>query len=88
MSFLKWVVQSLSVISLQILSLSFFAALIDELRRNPCESEETRDNFEYCCYSDCMRMKKEHIGDHVRSRSPSGEGSMTYTKEQLQGVQR
>ncbi|XP_053141159.1 dnaJ homolog subfamily C member 18 [Hemicordylus capensis] len=63
-------------------------ALIDELRRNPCPSEEARDNFDYCGCSDCMRMKKEHVCDSGRSRSPSGEGSMTYTKEQLLGVQR
>uniref|UniRef100_G1KSN8 J domain-containing protein n=1 Tax=Anolis carolinensis TaxID=28377 RepID=G1KSN8_ANOCA len=63
-------------------------ALIDELRRNPCLSEEVRDNFDYCGCIDCMRMKKEHVPDSGRTQSVPGEGSSTYTKEQLLGVQR
>ncbi|XP_060642523.2 dnaJ homolog subfamily C member 18 isoform X1 [Anolis sagrei] len=63
-------------------------ALIDELRRNPCPSEEVQDNFDYCGCSDCMRMKKEHVPDSGRTQSVPGEGSSTYTKEQLLGVQR
>uniref|UniRef100_T1E5X3 DnaJ subfamily C member 18-like protein n=1 Tax=Crotalus horridus TaxID=35024 RepID=T1E5X3_CROHD len=63
-------------------------ALIDELRRNPRPSEELRNNFDCCGCSDCMRMKKERMCDNGRSQSTFGEGSMTYTKEQLLGVQR
>lgn len=64
------------------------SALIDELRRNPCPLEELRNNFDCCGCSDCMRMKKERMCDNGRSQSTFGEGSMTYTKEQLLGVQR
>uniref|UniRef100_A0A8C5SL13 DnaJ heat shock protein family (Hsp40) member C18 n=1 Tax=Laticauda laticaudata TaxID=8630 RepID=A0A8C5SL13_LATLA len=63
-------------------------ALIDELRRNPCPLEEVRNNFDCCGCSDCMRMKKDRMCDSGRSQSTFGEGSMTYTKEQLLGVQR
>ncbi|XP_020643736.3 dnaJ homolog subfamily C member 18 isoform X1 [Pogona vitticeps] len=62
-------------------------ALIDELRRNPCPSEEMRDRFDYCGCTDCLRMK-EHASDNGRNRSVPGEGSRTYTKDQLLGVQR
>ncbi|XP_054856311.1 dnaJ homolog subfamily C member 18 [Eublepharis macularius] len=62
-------------------------ALIDELRRNPYTSAETREDFDCCCCSDCLRMKDD-VCDCGRSQSLSGEGSMTYTKEQLLGVQK
>ncbi|XP_043408667.1 dnaJ homolog subfamily C member 18 isoform X2 [Chelonia mydas] len=62
-------------------------ALIDALRRNACPTEENSESSDFCACSDCMRGKKEKC-DNERGQLGSGEASMTYTEEQLYGVQR
>ncbi|XP_043346442.1 dnaJ homolog subfamily C member 18 isoform X3 [Dermochelys coriacea] len=62
-------------------------ALIDALRRNACPTEENSESSDFCACSDCMRGKKEKC-DTERGQAGSGEASMTYTEEQLYGVQR
>ncbi|CAM5133420.1 unnamed protein product [Eretmochelys imbricata] len=62
-------------------------ALIDALRRNACPTEENSESSDFCACSDCMKGKKEKC-DNERGQPGSGEASMTYTEEQLYGVQR
>ncbi|XP_053893658.1 dnaJ homolog subfamily C member 18 isoform X1 [Malaclemys terrapin pileata] len=62
-------------------------ALIDAIRRNACPTEENSESSDFCACSDCMRGKKEKC-DNERGQAGSGEASMTYTEEQLYGVQR
>ncbi|KAM7162722.1 dnaJ homolog subfamily C member 18 isoform 4-T4 [Macrochelys suwanniensis] len=64
-------------------------ALIDALRRNACPTEENSESesSDFCACSDCMRGQKEKC-DNERGQAGYGEASMTYTEEQLYGVQR
>ncbi|XP_039339388.1 dnaJ homolog subfamily C member 18 isoform X2 [Mauremys reevesii] len=62
-------------------------ALIDALRRNARPAEENSESSDFCACSNCMRGKNEKC-DNERGQAGSEEANMTYTEEQLYGVQR
>ncbi|XP_072486557.1 dnaJ homolog subfamily C member 18 isoform X1 [Notamacropus eugenii] len=60
-------------------------AYIDAFRRNKYPADETAD---FCGCHNCMNSKKEKKFENERSQAQPGEAGMTYTEEQLLGVQR
>ncbi|XP_006891236.1 PREDICTED: dnaJ homolog subfamily C member 18 [Elephantulus edwardii] len=62
-------------------------AYIDAIRRNKY-SEDIPESHDPCGCCNCMKAQKEKKSENERNQSRPGEGSATYTEEQLLGVQR
>ncbi|XP_028909290.1 dnaJ homolog subfamily C member 18 isoform X1 [Ornithorhynchus anatinus] len=64
-------------------------AYLEALRRNRYPAGDPGERADCCACWECMRAKKERTPEgERRSQARSGEGSGTYTEEQLRGVQR
>ncbi|XP_016283357.1 dnaJ homolog subfamily C member 18 isoform X2 [Monodelphis domestica] len=63
-------------------------AYIDAFRRNKYPAGKTTNSTDFCGCHNCMNSKKEKKFVNERSQAQPGEASMTYTEEQLLGVQR
>lgn len=65
-----------------------FAAYIDAVRRNKYPEDRPPESHDPCGCCNCMKVQKEKKSEHEWNPTRQGEGSATYTEEQLLGVQR
>ncbi|KAL1773598.1 dnaJ-like subfamily C member 18 [Sigmodon hispidus] len=65
-----------------------FAAYIDAIRGNKYPEDRRPGSHGPCACCNCMKAQKEKTSENERNQTRQGEGSSTYTEEQLVGVQR
>ncbi|VCX40559.1 unnamed protein product, partial [Gulo gulo] len=63
-------------------------AYIDAVRRNKYPEDRPPESHDPCGCCNCMKVQKEKKSEHEWNPTRQGEGSATYTEEQLLGVQR
>lgn len=63
-------------------------AYIDAVRRNKYPEDRPPESHDPCGCCNCMKAEKEKKSENEWNQARQGEGSATYTKEQLLGVQR
>ncbi|XP_069932296.1 dnaJ homolog subfamily C member 18 isoform X4 [Oryctolagus cuniculus] len=63
-------------------------AYIDAVRRNKYPEDRAPESHDPCGCSNCMKAQKEKQSENERNQTRQGEGTSTYTEEQLLGVQR
>ncbi|GAB5566763.1 dnaJ homolog subfamily C member 18 isoform X1 [Prionailurus iriomotensis] len=62
-------------------------AYIDAVRRNKYPEDRPPESHDPCGCCNCMKMQKEKKSENEWNQTRQGEGSSTYTEEQLLGVQ-
>lgn len=63
-------------------------AYIDAIRRNKYPEDRPPESHHPCGCCNCMKAQKEKKSENEWNQTRQGEGSTTYTEEQLLGVQR
>ncbi|XP_023370404.1 dnaJ homolog subfamily C member 18 [Otolemur garnettii] len=63
-------------------------AYIDAIRRNKYPEDRPHESPDPCGCCNCMKAQKEKKSENERTQTWQGEGSSTYSEEQLLGVQR
>ncbi|KAI5941915.1 DnaJsubfamily C member 18 [Manis javanica] len=63
-------------------------AYIDAVRRNKYPEDRPPESHDPCGCCNCMKAQKEKKSENEWNQTRQGEGSVTYTEEQLLGVQR